>query len=108
MPVQPAYAEYVTPSLCRNYTVYPEIAEPPSAGATQVITTSVPEIVVVGATGVVGITAGNFTSTVIVYFILTYGFEFREISTLTVKVPGVWYIPGRLILLEIESQIKPR
>jgi hypothetical protein len=34
--------------------MYPKIAEPPSAGATQVIATSVPEIAVVGANGVVG------------------------------------------------------
>ncbi len=53
------------------------------------------------ATGVVGITGGTFTTTVIVYLNLTDGFEPREISTSTVKVPGVWYVPGRLILLAI-------
>ena len=35
--------------------MYPVIAEPPFAGATQLITTLVPEIVVVGATGAKGI-----------------------------------------------------
>ena len=56
VPVQPAYVEYVAPSLCRIATVYPVIAEPPSEGATQVITTLVvPEIaVVIGAAGVEG------------------------------------------------------
>jgi hypothetical protein len=61
MLVQPAYVEYVTPSLYRIATLYPVIAEPPSKGATQVIVTSVvPEIAVTGAAGVfgaVGITA---------------------------------------------------
>jgi hypothetical protein len=88
--------------------LYPVIAEPPSAGATQVITTSVPEIAVAGALGVVGISITGSTATVIVYLILTNGFWVREISTSAVKVPGVWYVPGKLILLEIESQIKPR
>jgi hypothetical protein len=63
VPVQPSYVEYVSLSLCLIYTVYPVIAEPPSAGATQVIVTSMPEIAVVGADGVVGATA---TATVIV------------------------------------------
>ncbi len=55
VPVQPAYVEYVSPSLCRIATVYPVIAEPPSAGAAQVIVTSVvPEIAVTGAAGVLG------------------------------------------------------
>jgi len=54
MPVQPAYAEYV-PSFYRISTVYPMIAEPPSAGAAQVISTSVvPDIAVTGAAGVLG------------------------------------------------------
>ena len=52
MPVQPAYVEYVTPSIYRISTVYSVIAEPPSEGATQVIVTSVPEIAVTGAIGV--------------------------------------------------------
>ena len=36
-PIQPVYAVYVVPSLCRISTVYPVITEPPSAGASQVI-----------------------------------------------------------------------
>jgi len=52
VPVQPAYVEYVTPSLFKIATVYPVIAKPPSAGAAQVIVTSeVPEIAVTGAAG---------------------------------------------------------
>ncbi len=86
VPVQPAYVEYVSPSLSLINTVYPVTAEPPLAGATQVITTSVPEITVVGAAGVVGATA---TATVIVYLYLTSEFEVRDISTLMVKVPSV-------------------
>ncbi len=86
--------------------MYPVTAEPPKAGATQVIATSVPEIAVVGAAGVVGAT--DSTSTVIVYLYLTIGFKVREISTSMVKVPSVWYVPGRLIWLAIESQIMPR
>ena len=55
VPVQPKYVVYVTPSLRRISTVYPVIAEPPSAGAAQVIVTSVvPEIEVTGAEGVLG------------------------------------------------------
>ncbi len=106
VPVQPAYVEYVIPSLCLIYTVYPVTPEPPSAGATQVIATSMPEIAVVGAAGVMG--TNDSTATVTVYLYLTSGFEVREISTLMVKVPSVWYVPGRLILLLIESQIMPR
>jgi hypothetical protein len=53
--VQPKYAEYVKLSLYRIATVYPVIAEPPSDGATQVIVTSVPWIVVIGAAGVFGL-----------------------------------------------------
>ena len=54
VPVQPAYVVYV-PSLRRISTVYPVIAEPPSAGAAQVIATSVvPEIAVTGAAGALG------------------------------------------------------
>ncbi len=41
-------------SLCRINTLYPVIAEPPFAGATQVIVTSVPRIEVVGAVGELG------------------------------------------------------
>ena len=106
VPVQPAYVEYVSPSLCLIYTVYYVTTEPPLAGATQVIATSVPEIAVVGAAGVVGAT--DSTATVIVYLYLTVGFKVREISTSMVKVPSVWYVPGRLILLATESQIMPR
>ncbi len=80
--------------------------EEPKAGATQVIATSVPEIAVVGAAGVVG--AFDSTATVIVYLYLTIGFKVREISTSMVKVPSVWYVPGKLILPAIESQIIPR
>ncbi len=39
------------PSLCRISTLYPVIAEPPFAGAVQVIITLVPEFTVVGANG---------------------------------------------------------
>jgi hypothetical protein len=41
VPEQPAYVEYVTPSLCRIATLYPVIAEPPFGGAIQAIATSV-------------------------------------------------------------------
>ncbi len=75
--------------------MYPVTAEPPLAGATQVIATSVPVIAVVGAAGVAGATGS--TATVIVYLYLTSEFEIREISTSMVKVPSVWYVPGRLI-----------
>ena len=54
VPKQLANAVNVVPSLCRIYTVYPVIAEPPFAGATQVIITLAPEIEVVGADGVEG------------------------------------------------------
>ncbi len=55
IPVQPVYVVYVEPSLPRISTVYPVIGEPPSAGAAQVIATSVvPEIAVTGAAGVLG------------------------------------------------------
>ena len=53
VPLQPVYAVYVL-SLCRINTEYPVIAEPPSAGAVQLITTLLPEIAVVGAAGVLG------------------------------------------------------
>ena len=54
-PVQPAYVMYVTPFLCRISTVYPVIADPLSAGAVQLIATSVvPEIEVTRAEGVLG------------------------------------------------------
>jgi len=42
------------PLLCRILTMYLVIVEPPFAGATQVIVTSVPEIEVVGAAGAEG------------------------------------------------------
>jgi hypothetical protein len=58
LPVQPVYVEYVTLSLCRINTLYPVIAEPPSAGAVQVIKTLPPETVVVGVDGVEGTVAG--------------------------------------------------
>ncbi len=54
MPVQPAYFEYVTPSLCRNYTVYLVIGVLPIAGAAHVITTPVPVIAVIRASGALG------------------------------------------------------
>ena len=54
IPIQPVYVVYVTPSLCRIKTLYPVIAEPPSAGATQFIRTLLPETVVVGAAGELG------------------------------------------------------
>ena len=57
VPEQPGKVVYVTPSLCRIITVYPVITEPPSAGATQLVTTLVPEIAVVGAVGVAGTAA---------------------------------------------------
>jgi hypothetical protein len=54
-PVQPAYVVNVTLSLRRISTVYPVIADPLSAGAVQLIATSVvPEIAVTGAVGVLG------------------------------------------------------
>ena len=57
VPLQPVYAVYVL-SLCRINTEYPVIAEPPSAGADQLISTFAPEITVVGAAGVEGTVAG--------------------------------------------------
>ena len=53
--------------------MYPVTAEPPLAGATQVIAMSVPEIVVVGAAGVVGATTDS-TAIVIVYLYLAIVF----------------------------------
>ena len=53
VPVQPVYVVY-TGLLCLIYTLYPVIAEPPSAGATQFIRTLLPETVVVGAAGELG------------------------------------------------------
>ena len=52
--IKPVCAVYVAPSLFSISTVYPVIAEPPSAGAVQVIETLLPETVVVGAVGVLG------------------------------------------------------
>jgi hypothetical protein len=57
VPAQPEKVVYVTPSLCRITTEYPVIAEPPSTGANQLVTTLVPEIAVVGAVGVAGTAA---------------------------------------------------
>jgi hypothetical protein len=57
VPIQPVYDVYVVPSLCRISTIYPVIAEPPSAGAVQVIKTLLPETVVVGASGIEGTVA---------------------------------------------------
>jgi hypothetical protein len=54
IPIQPVYVVYVTPSLCRRNTLYPVIAEPPFAGATQFIITFAPEIEVAGAAGELG------------------------------------------------------
>ena len=54
VPKQLANAVNVVPSLCRIFTVYPVIAEPPFAGATQFIITFEPEITVVGAAGTLG------------------------------------------------------
>ena len=55
----PEYVVNVEASLCLNNTLYPVIAEPPSAGATQTILTVVPEktIEVVGAAGILGAVA---------------------------------------------------
>lgn len=58
VPVQLANAVNVTPSLYRIATVYPVIADPPSAGVSQIIKTLVPKIVVVGAPGETGSVAG--------------------------------------------------
>jgi uncharacterized membrane protein YqaE (UPF0057 family) len=52
--VHAAYVVNVALSTPRIATVYPVIEEPPFAGATQVITTLVPEIAVVGAAGALG------------------------------------------------------
>ncbi len=57
IPLQLVCVVYV-PSLCRIYTVYPVIAEPPSAGGDQSIKTLLPEITVVGVAGVEGTVAG--------------------------------------------------
>ncbi len=54
VPVQPVCVVNVVPSLCRINTLYPVIAEPPFAGATQFITTLLPEFELVGAAGVLG------------------------------------------------------
>ena len=54
IPLQRVCVVYVAPSLCRINTLYPVIAEPPSAGATQFIRTLLPETVVVGAAGELG------------------------------------------------------
>jgi hypothetical protein len=54
MPVQVSNAVKVFPSLNLIATVYPVITVPPSEGATQLIKTLLPEIVVVGAAGTLG------------------------------------------------------
>jgi hypothetical protein len=56
--VQLADAVNVTLSLYRIKTMYPVIGEPPSAGAAQVIVTSLPKITMIGAAGLLG-TIGN-------------------------------------------------
>ena len=55
VPVQLISGADHVPSLFRIATLYPVISDPPSAGATQLTTTLVPEIVVVGCTGIWGI-----------------------------------------------------
>jgi hypothetical protein len=52
----PEYVVNVEASLCRINTLYPVIAEPPLAGATQTILTVVPDktIEVAGAAGIQG------------------------------------------------------
>jgi hypothetical protein len=52
--VQAGYVVHTVPALFLIYTVYPVITVVPVAGATQVIKTLAPEIVVVGAVGVLG------------------------------------------------------
>jgi hypothetical protein len=59
VPVQPVWAVYVMPSICRINTLYPVIAEPPSTGAAQVIDMLLPEIEVVGAAGALGAVNGR-------------------------------------------------
>jgi hypothetical protein len=54
VPEQLANTVNVVLSLCRIFTVYPVIAKPPSAGATQFKITLEPEITLVGASGVLG------------------------------------------------------
>ncbi len=46
------------PSLCRISTLYPVIAEPPFAAATQFIIKLLPEITEIGAAGVLGVVKG--------------------------------------------------
>ena len=48
----------VRASLYRIKTVYPVIGEPTSAGATHLISTLLPKIVVVGAAGILGSIVG--------------------------------------------------
>jgi hypothetical protein len=54
VPEQVVNAVNVFPSLYLIATVYPVINDPPSAGATQLIKTLLPEIAVIGATGILG------------------------------------------------------
>jgi len=62
MPLQVTNAVKVFPSLYLIATVYPVITDPPSAGATQLIKTLLPEIVVVGAAGTLGAVAVYITA----------------------------------------------
>ena len=62
MPLQVNNAVNVFPSLNLIDTVYPVITDPPSAGATQLIKTLLPEIAVVGAAGILGAVAVDITA----------------------------------------------
>jgi hypothetical protein len=53
--VQVEYVVHTVPALFLIYTVYAVIAVLPITGANQLITTLVPEIVVVGAAGALGV-----------------------------------------------------
>ena len=55
VPEQLANAVNVEPSLYRIATLYPVITDPPSAAAAHETKTLVPEFLVVGFTGVLGI-----------------------------------------------------
>ncbi len=85
VPVQPAKFVNVTPSLCRIATVYPVIAEPPSAGATQLVTTLVPEIAVAGAVGVAG-TAAKAAAKVVIATSLDQALNPTEFLDLTLNL----------------------
>jgi hypothetical protein len=62
VPEQVVNAVNVFPSLYLIATVYPVINDPPSAGATQLIKTLLPEIAVIGATGILGAVAVGITA----------------------------------------------